>query len=102
MDAGRAENEFLEIDVVGLSDRELRDLCWNLKGSNHPSVLLSAKKEFVRRTRKTLSTEKIIRLITVGRTKENQQLTAEEWAEPLELSVKDFMRIASGKKASGT
>lgn len=95
--------DYLEIDVAKLSDIALRRLCQDLKGSEHPELLLKAKKEFIRRAMKTgLTTKQVVKLITAGRTKENQRITATEWAEPLEITVHDFMRIATGRKSFGS
>ena len=89
----------IEIDVKNYSEKALLEIIRQLRGSQHWFQQMAAQKELVSRLRakRSMTTEQIVTVLTQGRTKREQAEVAAEWADALEITVKEFKRLASGR-----
>ena len=89
----------VEIDVKNYSEQALLEIIQQLRGSQYRFQQMAAQKELVSRLRvkRSMTTEQIVTVLTHARTKREQSEVAAEWAEALEITVKEFKRLASGK-----
>lgn len=88
-------NDFLNIDVSSLSNQNLVDTIKQLEDSAYVSVRKKAQKELVKRLKeKGFSNKRIATILTsnvYGIKK--RLLIAKEWAEALEISIEEFLRL---------
>ncbi len=88
-------NDFLNIEVASLSHENLVDVIKQLNDSTHATVRKKAQKELVNRLKeKGFSNKKIATILTsnvYGIKK--RLLIAKEWAEALEISIEEFLRL---------
>ena len=87
------------VDVETLSNQGIAELLTQLHGSVHREVITGLQREFIRRLRiHGMTDAQIIRRLAHGvyRGREFTEL-AREWATALEISMKEFKRIADAK-----
>ncbi len=94
----KAKNEgenFLNVDVASLSHQNLVELIKQLDDSPYVSVRKKAQKELVRRLKKKGFSNKRIAMILVSNVygKRKRLAIAKEWAEALEISENEFLRL---------
>ena len=89
------ENNFLDVDIFSLSHENLVDIIKQLKNGQHNAVKIKAQKELIKRLKdKGFSNKKIAMILTANVYGIRKRLLiAKEWAEALEISEKEFMRL---------
>ncbi len=91
----RNGNNFFDVDISSLSNQNLVDIIKQLEDSAYVTVRKKAQKELVNRLKeKGFSNKKIATILTsnvYGIKK--RLLIAKEWAEALEISIEEFLRL---------
>lgn len=89
------DEDFLDIDVTSLSHENLVEVIKQLKDSTYVLVRKKAQKELVKRLKdKGFSNKRIAMLLTSNVYGTRKRLDiAKEWAEALDISVKEFMKL---------
>lgn len=89
------DEDFLDIDVSSLSHENLVEVIKQLKDSTYVLVRKKAQKELVKRLKdKGFSNKRIAMLLTSNVYGTRKRLDiAKEWAEALDISVKEFMKL---------
>ena len=93
-----AVTDWLSIDVKSCNPHELVALIDQLNGGQHEGLRNELQRELVSRLRaKGLSNARIIDTLIqgVGRASVRDQI-AKQWAQALEITVKEFKQIARG------
>lgn len=89
------ENNFLNIDVSSLSHENLVEIIKELKDSAYITVRKKAQKELVRRLKeKGFDNKRIVKILTNNLYGTRKRLSiAKEWAEALEISEEEFIKL---------
>lgn len=89
------KNDFLNIDVLSLSNESLVEVIKELKDSVYITVRKKAQKELVRRLKeKGFDNKRIVKILTTNLYGTRKRLAiAKEWAEALEISEEEFIKL---------
>lgn len=85
----------ISIDVKSLSHINLVTVIQELRGSNYPELLKTARKELVERLKRKGFDNKKIAAILVANVYgvAKKKLIAEEWADAMEITKKEFLEL---------
>ncbi|MBI4823167.1 MAG: hypothetical protein HY805_02920 [Nitrospirae bacterium] len=89
---------FLDVDVSSLSHEHLVEVIKQLEGSAHITLRKKAQKELVKRLKAKGFSNKRIAMLLVSNIygKRKRLAIIEDWAEALEISENEFIKLISG------
>lgn len=95
MNTKNEDDNFFSIDVSSLSHQNLVNIIKQLEGSDYVMVRMKAQKELVKRLKKEGFDNKGIAIILTNNVYgiRKRLAIAKEWAEALEISKDEFMKL---------